>query len=111
MYDGSGLSPANRVNAAFFVGLLDYMSKSKSKDTYFNSLAVAGVDGTLKSFLSNTPLTGKVRAKSGSFDGVLSYCGQLEKRGKTYNFCIITNAFTCPTSEVKRAIERLLVDF
>ena len=112
MYDGSGLSPADRVNASFFVQLLHFMStKSKNSEVYFSSLAVAGVDGTLKSFLESSPLKGKVKAKSGSFDGVLSYCGVLNKNGKKYHFCIIVNAFTCPVSAVKKSIEQLLTEF
>lgn len=112
MYDGSGLSPGDRVNSSFFVQLMQYMaSKSKYGETYFSSFAVAGVDGTLKSFLSATPLSGKVRAKSGSFDGVISYCGIVEKNNRQYYFCIIVNAFTCPASEVKRAIEQFLLAF
>ncbi len=111
MYDGSGLSPADKVNSLFFVDLLHYMAtKSKNRDVYFSSFAIAGVDGTLKSFLTNSPLNGKVQAKSGSFDGVLSYCGVLAKGERKYHFCIIANAFTCPSSEVKRAIEQFLLE-
>ncbi|MDD2799437.1 MAG: D-alanyl-D-alanine carboxypeptidase/D-alanyl-D-alanine-endopeptidase [Bacteroidales bacterium] len=112
MYDGSGLSPANRVNSAFFVRLLNYMAtKSQNKDLFISSLAIAGNDGTLKSFLANTSLSGKVYAKSGSFEGVLSYCGKMNKNNRSYLFCIITNAFTCSPSEVKKATEKLLLDF
>ena len=112
MYDGSGLSPADRVNSSFFVQLMQYMAtKSKNGETYFSSFAVAGVDGTLKSFLSDTPLSGKVRAKSGSFDGVISYCGIVEKNNRQLYFCIIINAFTGSATQVKRAIEEFLVCF
>lgn len=112
IYDGSGLAPSNRVNAAFFTSLMSYMwHKSKFRDDYFGSLAVAGGDGTLRNFLVSTPLSGKVKAKSGSFEGVLSYCGVVDKNGKTYLFCILVNAFTCRSSLVKQAIEQLLVEF
>lgn len=111
MYDGSGLSPANRVNSLFFVQLLHYMAtKSVNREAFFSSLAIAGVDGTLRSFLSGSSLSGKVLAKSGSFEGVISYCGVLPKGSSKYHFCVIVNAFTCQASEVKRAIEQLLTE-
>ncbi len=111
IYDGSGLTPANRVNSAFLVDLLQYMAtRSRFRESFLNSLAIAGVDGTLKGFLTNTPLQGKVKAKSGSFEGVLSYCGIAEKNGAKYAFCIMVNAFTCPTLDVKKAIEQFLLE-
>jgi len=110
IYDGSGLAPSNRVNAAFITSLLSYMwHKSKYRDEYFNSLAVAGEDGTLRNFLVSTPFAGKVKAKSGSFEGVLSYCGIIEKNGKSYFFCVMVNAYTCRASLVKQAIEQFLI--
>lgn len=111
IYDGSGLAPSNRVNSTFLCDLLCYMSaRSRYKDVFLRSLAVAGEDGTLKSFLVNTSLKGLVKAKSGSFEGVLTYAGIVRKRGADYSFCIMTNAFTCSPQVVKRAIEQLLVD-
>lgn len=111
IYDGSGLTPANRVNSALFVEVLQYMTKqSRHRESFFKSLAIAGVDGTLKNFLVNTPLQGKVNAKSGSFEGVLAYCGILDKKGEKIAFCIMVNAFTCPASDVKKAIEQFLND-
>lgn len=111
MYDGSGLSPANRVNAQFFVDLIHFMdTKSRYADAFTSSLAIAGVDGTLRSFSVTGGSNTRVRAKSGSFDGVLSYSGIIEQKHHKYYFCVIVNAFTSPSSEVKRAIEKLLVD-
>ncbi len=111
IYDGSGLTPANRVNSAFMVDVLQYMeTRSRFRESFLNSLAVAGVDGTLKSFLANTSLQGKVKAKSGSFEGVLTYCGIVDKNGQKYTFCIMVNAFTCPASDVKKAIEQFLLE-
>ncbi|MDP4271593.1 MAG: D-alanyl-D-alanine carboxypeptidase/D-alanyl-D-alanine-endopeptidase [Bacteroidota bacterium] len=111
IYDGSGLAPSNRVNSGFLVDLLRYMiTQSSNKESYVRSLAIAGEDGTLKSFLANTALKGKVKAKSGSFEGVLTYAGIVNKNGSEYIFCVMVNAFTCQTSVVKRAIEQFLMD-
>jgi D-alanyl-D-alanine carboxypeptidase, serine-type, PBP4 family len=112
IYDGSGLAPSNRVNSGFLVDLLRYMIKqSRNKESYVRSLAIAGEDGTLKSFLANTTLRGKVKAKSGSFEGVLTYAGIMNKNGSEYVFCVMANAFTSQASVVKKAIEQFLVDF
>ena len=111
VYDGSGLSRASLVTPDFIVGLIDYMSASKSWDVFYESLAVSGVDGTFKYFLDATPLQGKVFGKSGSMSGVCCYAGIIEKNPEEkYSFCIMVNNFTLPVSDVKREIESYLLD-
>jgi len=110
MYDGSGLSPMNAVSAEFFTELLDYMySKSAFSNDFFNSLPIAGKTGTLVSFLSNTPLEGKVFAKSGSIERVKCYAGYVKNGGKTYIFAIMVNNAHGTSKAVAQKIEELLL--
>ncbi|MDR0370493.1 MAG: D-alanyl-D-alanine carboxypeptidase/D-alanyl-D-alanine-endopeptidase [Prevotellaceae bacterium] len=111
MCDGSGLSPANAVSANFLTELLLYMStKSKYKDDFYRSLPLAGKEGTLASFLKNTRLDGRVRAKSGSMSRVCAYAGYLENDGKQYVFAVIVNNANGRSTDVRKKIEALLLD-
>jgi D-alanyl-D-alanine carboxypeptidase/D-alanyl-D-alanine-endopeptidase (penicillin-binding protein 4) len=108
MYDGSGISPKNAISAGFLIDLLVYMDKqSENSAVFYQSLPVAGRDGTIASFLKNTPLAGKARLKSGSVSNVQSYSGYIESKGKRYAVSIIVNNFTGKRSEMRKEIERL----
>jgi D-alanyl-D-alanine carboxypeptidase/D-alanyl-D-alanine-endopeptidase (penicillin-binding protein 4) len=108
--DGSGLSPFDGVTPEFLVQLLIYMRKDNSYgNLLFKSLPIAGKSGTLRNFLANTSLEGKVHAKSGSIKRVLCYSGYLENNNKEYAFSIMTNSFTGSASNVQKAIEKFLL--
>jgi len=110
MYDGSGLSPQDKVSAGFLIDLLVYMDKqSPYRDAFYNSLPVAGKNGTVASFLRNTALEGKAHLKSGSISNVQSYSGYVESKGKRYAVSLIINNFTGKRSELKKEIERLFI--
>jgi D-alanyl-D-alanine carboxypeptidase/D-alanyl-D-alanine-endopeptidase (penicillin-binding protein 4) len=108
MYDGSGISPQNAVSAGFLIDLLVYMNKqSEHSAAFYQSLPVAGREGTVASFLRNTPLAGRARLKSGSISHVHSYSGYIENNGRRYAVSLIINNFTGNRSELRRDIERL----
>lgn len=110
LVDGSGLSPVNRVTAQALTGFLTSRYRSENFETYFQSLPVAGEEGTLYDFLNGTPAAGNMRAKSGSMHGVRSYAGFIKNsRGETIVFSIIANDFTCSQSEVKKRIGDVLL--
>jgi D-alanyl-D-alanine carboxypeptidase/D-alanyl-D-alanine-endopeptidase (penicillin-binding protein 4) len=110
--DGCGLSPVDGISPAFFAGLLRYMyTYSENKDVFINSLPVAGVSGTLKSLLADTPLAGKVRAKSGSIRRVLCYSGYIQNGKKEYVFSIMINNFSGSYKDMRKTIEPLLLEF
>ncbi len=109
LYDGSGLSRANLLTPDFIVGVLEYMANSPLFADYFASFAIAGTDGTLRYFLDNTKLQGKVYGKSGSMSGVRCYAGIIEKSlTEKYVFCIMVNNFAVPQSDIIKAIEDYL---
>jgi D-alanyl-D-alanine carboxypeptidase/D-alanyl-D-alanine-endopeptidase (penicillin-binding protein 4) len=97
MVDGSGLSRLNLVSPRHFISLLNYMFKSKYYIPYFNSLPIAGVDGTLATRLKNTRAEAKIRAKTGYLTAVRSLCGYaLTGDNEPVAFSIIVNNFNVP---------------
>ncbi len=107
MYDGSGLSPNNRISARLLTDLLVYMkTKSRYADAFFESLPIAGKEGTVKSFLKDS--NGKVHLKSGSMANVQAYAGYIDNKNKHYAFSIIVNNFTGSRNELKRQMENFL---
>lgn len=108
--DGSGLSPVDRVSAASIVDMLVYMTNSNKYEAFFNSLPLAGKDGTVRNFLSQTPLTKRVRCKSGTTSRIKSYAGYADgPSGHKYAFAVIIADPDCKTNAVTKYIEQLLV--
>lgn len=77
--NGSGLDNANKLSADDVMALLVYMyRRSELFPEYIVSLAVAGEDGTLKkrfNKLRTRPLTGIIRAKTGTLTKPVSVAG------------------------------------
>lgn len=107
--DGSGLSMKNAINPNFFVDVLIYMkTKSRYGNAFYNSLPICGENGTVKSFLANTPLKGKAHFKSGSMERVQNYAGYVEHNGKTYAVCLMVNNFSCSRGELRVKLGNML---
>lgn len=108
--DGSGLAPMNRVSAEFLVGLLERAWKGPYKETFANSLGIAGKSGTMRYVGDGTLAEGKLRAKSGSMEGIRSYAGYAERTdGNSVAFALIANDFSCSGSEMREKMEPVLV--
>ncbi|MBD0336631.1 MAG: D-alanyl-D-alanine carboxypeptidase/D-alanyl-D-alanine-endopeptidase, partial [Cyanobacteria bacterium Co-bin13] len=75
--DGSGLSRHNLATPAALVNLLQIMAHHPEAAIYRDSLAVAGVSGTLRNRLPNTPLEGNLYGKTGAVSGNVSLSGYL----------------------------------
>ena len=110
LHDGSGLAPQNAASPEFFCDLLSYMyNKSNYSNEFYEALPIAGQEGTLKYFMSNTKYSGKIRAKSGSIGGVHCYAGYLIEGNKKYAFSIMVNKFTGSRVAVRKSIETFLL--
>ncbi len=95
--DGSGLSRLDLVTPRQIIAVLSYMYKSKYFIPFFNSLPIAGVDGSLGDRLQNTKAQGNVRAKTGFLEGVRSLSGYaLTGDKEPIAFSIICNNFNVP---------------
>jgi len=109
--DGCGLSPQNGLSADNLVNLLTYMTKSKNFDAFYQSLPVSGQIGTLKSLLSQTELSGRVHAKSGTIKGTRNYAGYIElPDGDKLVFAVMVNCSNGSNQQIKSAIEKYLLD-
>ncbi|MGA1840341.1 MAG: D-alanyl-D-alanine carboxypeptidase/D-alanyl-D-alanine-endopeptidase [bacterium] len=91
--DGSGLSPLNRIPARLICDLLFFMANNEQfGPEYVSSLAITGVDGTLKDRPLEGDLHGIVRAKTGHINGVSALSGYIwTKSGEPLIFSILMN--------------------
>jgi D-alanyl-D-alanine carboxypeptidase/D-alanyl-D-alanine-endopeptidase (penicillin-binding protein 4) len=90
LVDGSGLSRQDRVTSRMITDVLKVMWKHPEKETYFNSLTIAGIDGTIGGRMSD--LKGRVHAKTGFIGGVRSLSGYVRNDdGHWLIFSIIYN--------------------
>ena len=109
--DGCGLAPQNTISPAMYVQLLRYMYGSRNKDVFIESLPCSGESGTLSSFLRDTPLHGKVCAKSGTIGGTKNYAGYIFlPDGRVWVFAVMVNSANCKTRKIQRVIEQYLLD-
>lgn len=98
MVDGSGLSYINMVTPRQIVDLLKYIySNNKIYPDFFNSLPIAGVDGTIGKRMNNTSAENNVRAKTGFISHVRSLSGYaFTGDSEPVAFSIIANNFNVP---------------
>jgi D-alanyl-D-alanine carboxypeptidase/D-alanyl-D-alanine-endopeptidase (penicillin-binding protein 4) len=87
--DGSGLSSLDRLTATAVVALLEAgLAEADVHDAFLQSLAVAGVDGTLADRLGSRPARGQVIAKTGTTRTASALSGFVRDR---YAFSILQN--------------------
>jgi D-alanyl-D-alanine carboxypeptidase/D-alanyl-D-alanine-endopeptidase (penicillin-binding protein 4) len=111
--DGSGLSRGNAISPHGLAKVLVHDFYSKNHDLFFNSLAIAGVDGTLDDRFRDRDLRDlrrRVYGKSGFIEGVSTLCGYLKARDdQWYAFSIMINGIPhLSNGEVKVIQERVI---
>lgn len=110
MYDGSGLAVTNKLSTAFVADLLIYMrTRSQQHTAFYESLPVAGVEGSVRNFLKGSSLQGKAHLKSGSMSRVKGYAGYINKGDKQYAIALFVNNYSCDGRPMTVAIEKLLL--
>lgn len=87
--DGSGLSRSNRATCAATFAALRVARQARFR-AVDDGLAVAGRSGTLRRRLVGTPVEGRLRAKTGSLDGVVGLVGVFERRPEL-RFAMLAN--------------------
>ena len=81
-HDGSGMSRHDLVTPSAVTALYAYMAKtSKNAQVWRDSLAVGGVDGTLKRRFAGTLVSGNFRGKTGTLDQVSALSGYVRTAG------------------------------
>ena len=90
--NGSGLSRETRISARNLGRLLRAAHQSPFKAEYESSLALAGLDGTMRRRFRNEELTGRMHLKTGRLNGVFAVAGFLiSQSGREYVVVAIQN--------------------
>jgi len=108
--DGSGLSRHDYVTPETIVHVLDAMRRHAEFKTFYDGLPIAGVDGTIRSRMKDTPAQGNVHAKTGTVDKARSLSGYVTTAdGRVLLFSFLCNNFTVPTRMVEQVQDAILV--
>jgi D-alanyl-D-alanine carboxypeptidase/D-alanyl-D-alanine-endopeptidase (penicillin-binding protein 4) len=111
LVDGSGLAGGNLISPHAFTQLLRYIRSHPRYSTFVPGLPVAGTKGTLRTHFEGTPLARRVRAKSGSIEGVNTLSGYIEPaNGKVLIFSIQANHHVQTTKTILAAIDNLVLE-
>ena len=89
LVDASGLDRGDRVSCTTLASVLD-LAGSPQFQTVLQGLPVAGQDGTLADRLQGTPLAGRLKAKTGTLNGVSGLAGLLDG-GRPLRFALLVN--------------------
>lgn len=92
IFDGSGLSPQNRITPDAMAKALLFARKQPWFDSYYSGFPI--IDG--------------IRMKSGTINGVVSYTGFVKGKSGEYIFAFIVNNYDGVASTVRRKMWRLL---
>jgi len=108
--NGSGLTHENRITARDLSALLRtiYYDPAVAPD-FMTSLAIGGVDGTIRNRFMGTEAVGLVRAKTGTLSGVSALSGYVGDRDDVLVFSIFVQGFRNKrTNEVRHAQVRMV---
>ena len=107
-YDGSGMSPDDRIAPRAMTQLLAYAARQPWGPALRNTLPVAGVDGTLSDRFNNSPLKGRLWAKTGTHNEANALSGYLTaSSGRTIAFSILVNGHRPGSNVELQAIDRI----
>jgi D-alanyl-D-alanine carboxypeptidase/D-alanyl-D-alanine-endopeptidase (penicillin-binding protein 4) len=110
--DGSGLSSVNKLSANVLTKVLLDAYKSPLWPAFKQTLAVGGVDGTIKKQFYKAKYKNRVFAKTGYISGVRALSGVCVTLGtnKEYIFSIVTNNANYPTKKAIFDIVQSIMD-
>ena len=110
MVDGSGLSRKNFVSPFATATLLRWMYYQTDFPEFFDSLPIAGVDGSLKNRMRHSPAQGRVHAKTGYVRHMRNLAGYaLDKNDKPYIFVIMVNNYSVPTPYINELQNKICI--
>ncbi len=107
--DGSGVSRYNLLSADQLVQFLTVMYKQpRIFPIFYNSLPLAGVDGTLARRMTQYPAACNLRAKTGNLNGVSCLSGYvLTRDGEMLVFSIMMQNFITPAANYHQVQDRI----
>ena len=101
--DGSGLSRNDLISPEAIVSILEVMRHSANFQLFFDALPIAGVDGTIRTRMRDTPAQGNLHAKTGTLSMVRSLSGYVRTAdGRLLEFSMLCNNWTTPQAAVDR---------
>ncbi len=107
--DGSGLAAANLIRLEDLNRFLHNIKVKDYFDHFYNSLAIAGQNGTLGHRFRNSPVNNRFYGKTGFISGVRSLSGYLKTNsGNELTVSIITNNYSVQTSHIDHLHQRIL---
>lgn len=108
--DGSGISRNNQFSMKALVRLLTHMYFTKDDfEQFFNSLSIAGVDGTMGSRLVGTSAANNCRAKTGTLRGVTATAGYVtSKDNDLIIFAMNFNSFKRSASYYRDIMDNII---
>lgn len=108
--DGSGLSRSDMVTPETLVTIFAAMRTDPDFRVFYDALPIAGVDGTIRGRMRDTPAMGNVHAKTGTLDMVRSLSGYVTSAdGRLLIFSMMANNWTVPVREIERVQDAIAV--
>ena len=109
-YDGNGLSHSNAISPKQLVDALYAMRTSPWYMTFYESLPLAGLTGTLHRAMKGTAAEGRIHAKTGTIGKVKSFAGYVTTvSGHKLVFSLLVNDYDGRVRQVKKKLEEVLV--
>jgi len=111
LVDGSGVSRYNLISPEVITQLLAALYADRNSfSTFYNSLAVAGRDGTLEKRMRGSAAAGVIHAKTGSLAGVSSVSGYAETAdGEMLAFSIMMQNFPAGHRHYREVQDRIML--
>ena len=110
LVDGSGLARSNLITAEATIQLLTYMSRHRHAQVFRDAQPLAGVEGTLRGRMKNTPAAGNVRAKTGTINNVAALSGYVTSAaGERLVFSLIINHYPEDSDERRIFLDQIAV--
>jgi D-alanyl-D-alanine carboxypeptidase/D-alanyl-D-alanine-endopeptidase (penicillin-binding protein 4) len=111
IFDGSGLSPYNRITPLSTVRFLSWTAVQPWGDSFRKALPVGGQSGSLARRFRGTALDGRIFAKTGTVQGVNALSGFLvAASGETLVFSVMANDRPVGADPVVPLIDALLLE-
>ncbi len=112
--NGAGLSRETRTTANDMVRMLQFAWQQPYMPEYLSSMALSGLDGTMRRRFDGSRLEGKAHLKTGSLDHVTAIAGYLQsKSGRRFAVVALQNyedVHRGPGEEVQEALLRWLYE-
>lgn len=107
--DGSGLASATLIRLNEFNRYLHIIKEKEYFNYFFDSLAIAGQNGTLGHRFRNSEVNSRFHGKTGFISGVRALSGYLKTQsGNEMTVSIVTNNYAVETSHVDFIHQRIL---